>query len=76
MKLLQEDFVTGFSKLHPADILSAIKGDDPGIVQSPEAGKLSFLLLVNPVYPGNCEGFDGFEIKVERKGVVIRTSGS
>ena len=76
MKLLQEDFVTGFSKLHPADILSAIERDDPRIVWTPEARKLRLLVLINPLHPGNCEGFDGFEIKVECENVVVRASRS
>jgi hypothetical protein len=75
IELLQKGFITRPSKLDPADILT-FQSDDLRIIRTPQVGKLGFPLLINPAHPGNGEGFDGFEIKVERKGVVVRTSGS
>jgi hypothetical protein len=55
--LLQEDFITCPSKLDPADIFP-FESDDLRIIQTPQVGKLSFLLLINPVYPSSGQEFD------------------
>ena len=69
--MLQEEFVTCPSKLNPADIL-AIKDNDPGIVWTPQAGKLSLLVCIDPLDPGTCKRSDRFGVEIESKGIVVR----
>jgi hypothetical protein len=69
--LLQEDFGLCYSELHPADVLT-IEDDDPGIVRTSQAGKLSLLICLDPVDPGTCKRSDRFDVEIKSKGVVVR----
>jgi hypothetical protein len=69
VELLQKEFVPGLSKLDPANIL-AFERDDPRIASTPEARKLSVLLLINPVHPGSYEGSGSSEVEIVDKGKV------
>jgi hypothetical protein len=75
IELLQKEFITCLSKLDPADFL-AIESYDPGVVLTPQAGELSLLVCIGPLYPGTSKRSDRFDIEFKSKGIVIRTSRS
>jgi hypothetical protein len=75
IKLLQEEFVTSPSKLHPTDFLT-IESYDPGIVRTSQGGKLGLLVCIGPLYPGTCKRSDRFDVEFKSKGIVVRTSRS
>ncbi len=70
VQLLQKDFLACLAELHPASILLATKGDDPRIGWTPEVRKVRLLLLIHPLHPSTCQGFDRSEIEFKSKGIV------
>jgi hypothetical protein len=58
------------SKLHPANILSAIESDDMSMVWLQQVGKLRLRFCFDPVHPDACKRFDRFNVEVESKSVV------
>ncbi len=71
IQLLQEGFVACLAKLDPADLLT-IERNDPGVVWTPQARKLSLLICLDPVNPGTCKRSDRFDVEIKSKGVVVR----
>jgi hypothetical protein len=69
IQLPQEQFAPGPPKLDPADILP-FKRDDPRVARTLQAGKLSLLVRIDPVYPGGYEGSESFDVEVKGEGVV------
>src|SRR5829696_6834481 len=76
IKLLQKEFVTHLAELHPTDIFLTTKNDDPCIGWTPQVGKLSLLVCIDPLPPGTCQRSDRLDVKLESKRVVIQRGGS
>jgi hypothetical protein len=57
------------AELDPAVILS-FKSNDLDVAPTPEARKLSLLLLLNPVHPIGYERFGCFKVEIKSEAIV------